>query len=56
MTQFKFIFQPPYSIMIGAEVFLDSETRKIDGFCLHLLLISLEVSWSENDNDFFNLT
>lgn len=56
MTQFKFIIQPPYSLMIGAELFLEAETRKVDGFCVHLLLISLEVSWADDDNDFFNLT
>jgi len=54
MTNFKFILQPPYSIMAGAEVLIDPKTREVEGFCVHLILISIEVSWS--DNDYFNLT
>jgi hypothetical protein len=54
MTQLKFIFQPPYSILLGAELLTNPETRQIDGFCVHLILISIEISW--DDNDYFNLT
>ena len=53
--EFKIILQPPYSLLMGAEILTDPDTREIDGFCLHLILISFEVSWS-NRNDYFNLT
>ena len=54
MNQIKIIIQPPYSMLLGAELLSDPDTRQIDGFCVHLILISIEVSW--NDNDYFNLT
>ncbi len=54
MNQIKIIIQPPYSMLLGAELLSDPDTRQIDGFCVHLILISIEVSWS--DNDYFNLT
>tara|TARA_B100000212_G_scaffold60905_1_gene41225 strand:+ start:1835 stop:1999 length:165 start_codon:yes stop_codon:yes gene_type:complete len=52
---FKFIIQPPYSLMIGGEAMINPKTRIVDGFCVHLLLISLDISWAD-DNDFYNLT
>lgn len=55
MTTFKIIIQPPYSILLGAEILTNPETRDIDGFCVHLILISIEVSWEDN-NDYYNLT
>lgn len=54
MSQIKIIIQPPYSMLLGVELLSDPDTRQIDGFCVHLILISIEVSWS--DNDYFNLT
>jgi hypothetical protein len=44
MTSINFIFQPPYALMVGAEVFQSNED-KIDGFAIHLLLFSVEVYW-----------
>lgn len=49
MTQLKIIFQPPYSMMVGVELLTDPNTRQVDGFCVHLFVVSLEVSWSDND-------
>lgn len=55
MRVINFIIQPPLSLMVGFEIYTERETGIIDGFCVHLLLISIEVSWRD-DNDFFNLT
>lgn len=55
MRTINFIIQPPISLMVGFEIYTEQETGKIDGFCVHLLLISIEVSWRD-DNDFLNLT
>lgn len=44
MTNINFVFQPPYALIIGAEVF-QSTGEKIDGFAIHLLLFSVEVYW-----------
>lgn len=54
MTEIKFIIQPPYSIMAGVELLTNPNTRQVDGICVHLFIISIEVSWF--DNDYNNLT
>ena len=47
---FKFIFQPPFALMIGLEA-LGSEdgTGKtiIEGVTFHFLLVSIEINWED---------
>lgn len=42
------IFQPPYSLMLGFE-FLNTK-GEIDGFVLHLGLLSVELDWRSDEN------
>ena len=44
MTSIDFVLQTPYALIVGAEVF-QSNGEKTDGFAIHLLIFSIEVSW-----------
>lgn len=47
---FKFIFQPPFALMIGLEA-LGSEDEAgntiIEGVTFHFLIISIEINWAD---------
>lgn len=47
---FRFIFQPPYALMVGLEAIGSSdETGKtiIEGVTFHFLIISVEINWAD---------
>tara|TARA_X000001316_G_C911589_1_gene26785 strand:- start:365 stop:517 length:153 start_codon:yes stop_codon:yes gene_type:complete len=47
---FRFIFQPPFALMVGLEAIgVESETGKtiVEGVALHFLLFSIEINWGD---------